>query len=168
MVVAGTAQIGVIEQGRRRPIPGGGSAGFAREKCGDAFAVERADFERAGGDGLGARRINAAIELQNAEAGSKALLGMAPAGEHGRGQPLGVRPDPGGPATESVRRPLGIAPMRTGHVRRIRAEPRATVAALVQADALTAVEYLDHPRGGAHVDLGVNEGMRAPPFSQRS
>ncbi|CAN2536078.1 hypothetical+protein [Methylocapsa aurea] len=36
----------------------------------------------------------------------------------------------------------------------------AHVAALVQADALTTVKNLDHPLGDAHVDLGVDEGVR--------
>ena len=77
MVVAGAAQIGVIEQGRRPVFPGG-RRGFAREQRDDAFAIERADLERAGGDGFGARGLHASIKLQNAEAGAKALFGMAP------------------------------------------------------------------------------------------
>ena len=110
MVVAGAAQIGVIEQGRRPVFPGG-RRGFAREQRDDAFAIERADLERAGGDGFGARGLDASIKLQNAEAGAKALFGMAPTREDGDDQPFGVRPDASGPATEAVRRPIGVAPM---------------------------------------------------------
>src|SRR3974390_2057107 len=101
MVIAGAAQIGVVEQRRRPAIPGGRRAGFAGEQRGDAFAIESADFQRAGGDGFGESRIDAAVKLQNAEAGPEALFGMAPAGEDGRDEPLGVRPDPGAPAAEA-------------------------------------------------------------------
>ena len=100
-------------RGRRARVAAvpGGRRGFAGEQRGDALAIERADLEGAGRDRFGARGIDAAIKLQNAQAGAKALFGMSPAGEHGGDQPLGVRPDLAGPAAEPVRRPLGVAPM---------------------------------------------------------
>jgi hypothetical protein len=48
MVVAGTAQIGVIEQGGGRIVLGGRVVGFASEQRGDALAIEDADLEGAG------------------------------------------------------------------------------------------------------------------------
>ena len=50
MVVAGTAQIGVIEQRGGTAFLGGGVVGLAGEKGGDALAIEDAQFEGAGGD----------------------------------------------------------------------------------------------------------------------
>ena len=43
---------------------------------------------------------------------------------------------------------------------RVRAVPAAHVAALVHADALTAMEDLDRARGDAHIDLGMDERVR--------
>ena len=85
---------------------------------------------------------------------------MRPTGEHGGDQPLGVRPDLAGPAAESVRRPFGVTPMGAGHVVRVRAVLAAHVAALMGADALAAMEDLDHARGDPHVDLGADERVR--------
>ena len=130
------------------------------EERGDALAGERADLQGAGRHRFGSRRIDAAIELQDAEAGAKALFGMPPAGEHGDDQPFGVRPDLAGPAAEPIRRPVGVTPVRTRHVIGIRAVPAADVATLVDADALTAMEDLDHARGDAHIDLGADQRVR--------
>ena len=85
---------------------------------------------------------------------------MRPAGEHGGDQAFGVRPDLAGPAAEPIRRPLGVAPVGTGHVVGVRAVLAAHVAALMDADALTAMEDLDGARGDPHVDLGANERVR--------
>src|SRR5271169_2690085 len=114
MVVAGTAQIGVVEQR-------GGSAVIGRrvltgEEGSDALAIEDAQFDSAGRDRLEAGRVEAAIGAQNAEAGAEPLFGMRPAGEHGADQAFGVRPDLAGPAAEPIRRPLGVAPVGAGHV----------------------------------------------------
>src|SRR5512135_1187384 len=109
MVVTGAAQICVVDQRRRRIFLGG--CGFAREESGDVFATERANLERTGRDGFGETGINAAIKLQDPEAGSKALLGMAAAGEHGRDQSLRVLTDLGRPAAEAIRCPGGVTPV---------------------------------------------------------
>ena len=111
MVVAGAAQIGVVEERRLAAVLGGGLVALSGEEGGDALASERADFEGAGRDRFGARRIDAAIRAQDAKAGAEALFGMRPAGEHGDDQPFGVRPDLAGPAAEPIRRPLGVTPV---------------------------------------------------------
>ena len=69
MIVAGTAQIGVIEQRGGRFVLGGCVVGLAREKGRDALAIEDAQFEGAGGDRFEAGGINAAKRAQNAQAG---------------------------------------------------------------------------------------------------
>ena len=50
MIVAGTAQIGVIEQRGGRFVLGDRVVGLAREKRRDALAIEGAEFEGAGRD----------------------------------------------------------------------------------------------------------------------
>src|SRR5947209_1165394 len=65
-----------------------------------------------------------------------------------------------GPAAEPIRRPFGVAPVRTRHVLRRRAVLAADVAALVNCDALTTMEHLDHACGDAHLDFGADEGVR--------
>ena len=130
------------------------------EEGGDALAGEPADFESAGRHRFGSIRVDAAIQFQNAKAGAKALFGMRAAGENRGDQPFGARPDLGGPPAEPVRRPLGVTPVRTRHVIGIRAVPAAQIATLMDADALTAVENLDHAGGDAHIDLGADQRVR--------
>src|SRR5208337_1819975 len=120
MVVAGTAQIGVVEE-RGRTVLGGSGVGFAGEKGGDALASEDAQFDGAGRHRFDADRIEAAIRAQNAEAGAEPLFGMRPTGEHGADQAFGVRPDLAGPPAEPVRRPLRVAPVGAGHMVGVRA-----------------------------------------------
>ena len=61
MVVAGTAQIGVVEEGGRTAVLGGSRVVFAGEEGGDALAIEDAQFDGAGRDRLEAGGIEAAI-----------------------------------------------------------------------------------------------------------
>src|SRR5271169_6392855 len=159
MVVAGTAQIGVVEE-RGRTVLGGSGVGFAGEKGGDALAIEDAQFDGAGRHRFDADRIEAAIRAQNAKAGAEPLLGMRPAGEHGADQAFGVRPDLAGPTAEPIRRPLGVAPVGAGHMVGVRAVLAAHVTALMDADALAPMEDLDGSRGDPHVDLGADERVR--------
>ena len=160
MVVAGTTQIGVIEKRGGTAFPGRGVVRLAREKGSDALAVEDAQFEGAGRDRFDACRVDAAIGAQNAQAGAEPLFGVRPAGEHGADQAFGVGSDLAGPAAEPIRRPLGVIPVGTGHVVGLRAVLAAHVAALVDRDALAAMECLDRARRDANLDLGANEGVR--------
>ena len=157
MVVAGTAQIGVIEKRGGTAFPGHGVVRLAREKGGDALAVEESEFERAGGDRFKESRIEATIRAQNAQASAEPLFGVRPAGEHGVDQAFGVRSDLAGPAAEPIRRPLGVIPVRAGHVVGVRAVLAAHVAALVGRDALASMECLDCARRDANLDLGANQ-----------
>ena len=126
----------------------------------DALAIEDAQFDGAGRDRFDADRVEAAIGAQNAKTGAEPLFGMRPAGEHGADQAFGVRPDLAGPAAEPIRRPLGVAPVGTGHMVGVRAVLAAHGAALMGADALAAMEDLDRARGDPHVDLGADQRMR--------
>ena len=183
MVVAGTAQIGVVEERGRTAVIGRRVA-LTGEEGGDALAIEDAQFDGVGRHRLDAGRVEAAIRAQDAQAGAEPLFGMRPAGEHGADQAFGVRPDLAGPAAEPIRRPLGVTPVGAGHVVGVRAVLAAHVAALVDADALTAMEDLDRARGDPHLNLGADERVwnriqkvmdldviveidpRAPPFRE--
>src|SRR5271169_2953287 len=184
MVVAGTAQIGVVEERGRTAVLGGSGVAFAGEEGGDALAIEDAQFDGARRHRFDAYRIEAATRAQNAKAGAEPLFGMRPAGEHGADQAFGVRPDLAGPTAEPIRRPLGVTPVGAGHVVGVRAVLAAHVAALVDADALTAMEDLDRARADPHLNLGADERVwnriqkvmdldviveidpRAPPFRE--
>src|SRR5208337_706654 len=159
MVVAGTAQIGVVEEGGGAVL-GGSWVAFAGKEGGDALAVEDAQFDSAGRDRLDADRIEVAIGAQDAKAGAEPLFGMRPAGEHGADQAFGVRPDLAGPPAEPIRRPLRVAPVGAGHMVGVRAVLAAHVTALMDADALAPMEDLDGARGDPHVDLGADQRVR--------
>src|SRR5208282_5101474 len=159
VVVAGTAHVGVVDE-RDGAAVRARRTELAGEERSDALAVEDAQFDGAGRDRLEAGRAEAAIGAQNAKAGAEPLLRMGPAGEHGADQGFGVRPDLAGPAAEPIRRPLGVAPMGAGHVVGVCAVLAASVAALMGADALAAMEDLDRSRGDPHVDLGADQRVR--------
>ena len=82
---------------------------------------------------------------------------MRPAGEHGDDQAFRVRSDFPGPAAEPIRRPLGVAPVGTGHMVGVRAVLAAHGAALIGADASAAMEDLNRACGDSHVDLGADQ-----------
>ena len=72
--VARTTNIGMIEQRRLgAALVCGSTIQIVAEDGGDAPIVHRADVERAGRDRLGARRLDAAIEPQDAETGVNRL-----------------------------------------------------------------------------------------------
>src|ERR1700722_4311967 len=160
MVVAGTAQIGVVKERRLAAVFRRRLVALLGQERGDALAIERAEFEGAGRDRLDMNRIDAPIRAQDAEAGPEALFGMRPTCEHGDDQPFGARSDFAGPSAESIWRPFGVAPMRAGHVVWVCPVLSAQVTALVGADALAAVEYLDGAGRNPHVDLSAQERVR--------
>jgi len=61
MVVAGTAQIDVVEERGRTAVLGRRIVVFAGEKGGDALAIEDAQFDGAGRHRFDADRVEAAI-----------------------------------------------------------------------------------------------------------
>src|SRR5271166_6025960 len=134
MVVAGTAQIGVVEERGWTAVLGGGGVAFASEEGGDPLAIEDAQFDGAGRHRFDADRIEAAIRAQNAKTGAEPLFGMRPAGEHGADQAFGVWPDLAGPTAEPIRRPFGVAPVGAGHMVGVRAVLAAHVTALMDAE----------------------------------
>jgi len=160
MVIAGAAQIGVVEKRRLAAVPGSGFVALLGEERGDAVTSERADFEGAGRNRFGVRRIDAAIKAQDSKASAEALFGMRPAGQRRGDQPFGIGSDLAGPAAEPIRRPIGVTPVGTRHMVGFRAAPTADVTTLMDADALAAMEYLDHAGGDPHIDFGSNERVR--------
>lgn len=103
MEVARAAKIAVFADG----CGFGGIAGSLvdGDERADAFAVQSADLDRAGGCGLGMRRGDCPVKLEHAETCSEALFQMRTAGENGYDKPVSLRPDGGAPAPELLRRP---------------------------------------------------------------
>ena len=79
MVVAGTGQIGVVEE-RGGATVLGGAVRLVGEERSEALAIEDAQFHGARRHRFDADRIEAATRAQNAEAGAEPLFGMRPAG----------------------------------------------------------------------------------------
>src|SRR5690606_21864202 len=158
MKIAGAAQVCVFRDG-------GGFGGMpvglvGGEECGDGLAGQPADLDGTRRHSLGALAGKIAIEAQDSEACPEALFGMWPAGENGGDQAFGLGTDRRAPAPETIRCPLGVAPMRTRHMIGVRAKARPPIAALMRGDALATVEYLDHPGGGTDIDLLADEAVR--------
>src|SRR5258707_12615323 len=125
MELTGPAQIGMFDDC---------AVGIARsafelvgDDGGDALVGQFADRGRAGPDQLGAFGINILEQPKHAETGPESLFGMRPIGQDGEDEPLGVGPDPPPPAPESIGSPLGVTPMRTGHLIAISSVPAAAI-----------------------------------------
>ncbi len=91
MKVAWAAKIGVLADG-------GGFVGMpgclvGADEGGDTLAVQSADLDGAGGNGLSLARVYLPVEIEDAKACSKALFGMRAAGKNGDHQPLGLGAD---------------------------------------------------------------------------
>jgi hypothetical protein len=82
VVVAGAAGVGVQDRRSVRGVLRCLALEPVLEDGGDALVIERADLHCAGGDRLRSGGIDAAIEAQDAEAGTKPLLRMWPSGQH--------------------------------------------------------------------------------------
>src|ERR1700675_3034202 len=151
MEVTGAAQIGMVDDCVL------GSARTAFELVGDdgsdALVGQCADRDRARRDQLGAFGINILEQPKHAETAPESLLGMRPIGQDGEDEPLGVGPDRSSPASEPIGCPLGVTPMRTGHVIGISAVPAPAITALVSRNTHPPMEQLDGPGGGANIDL---------------
>src|SRR5258708_2735073 len=93
MVVAGAADV-VVQQWRVvRGLRRRRSVESVFEDRGDARVGQRADLDGPQADPLGPGGINAAKQAEHAEAGTKPLFWVRPAGQHGDDQRLGVRSD---------------------------------------------------------------------------
>src|SRR4030088_2061912 len=120
---------------------------------GDALVGQCADRDRGGRDQLGAFGINILEQPKHAETGPESMFGMRPIGQDGEDEALGVGPDRSPPAPESIGSPLGVTPMRTGHVIGISAVPAAAIKTLTSSKTQTPREQLDGPNGGTNIDL---------------
>jgi hypothetical protein len=92
MEVVGTAQVRMGDDRLRLGGSRGGAVELVGDDRGDALVGECADRNGAGGDGLGACRVEILEQPENAEAGAESLLRMRPVGENGDDQPLGSGP----------------------------------------------------------------------------
>src|ERR1700675_2631904 len=109
---------------------------------GDALVGQCADRDGADRNQLGAFGINILEQPKHAETGPESLLWMRPIGQDGEDEPLGVGPDRSPPAPESIGSPLGVTPMRTGHVIGISAVRAAAITALMSSNRHTPMEQL--------------------------
>ncbi len=130
------------------------------DERGNRLAGQAADLDGPCRNDLGALAAEVAIEAQDAEACSEALLGMGPAGENGDDQPFGLRTDGRAPAPEALRRPFGVSAVGARHVRGVCSIARPAIAALMDRDAFAAMEDLDHSRGRPDIDLLTDERVR--------
>src|SRR6202171_4428154 len=157
MEVTGAAQIGMFDD----RVLGIVRTAFelVGDDGGDALVGQCAYRDGAGRDQLGAFGINILEQPKHAETGPESLLWMRPIGQDGEGEPLGGGPDRSPPAPESIGSPLGVTPMRTGHVIGISAVPAAAIAALMSSHTHPPMDQLDGPGSGANVDLFPDQAV---------
>ncbi len=117
------------------------------------FAIEDAEFDSAGRDRFDAVHVDAAIGAQNPRQVRNPCSGCGRLASAAAIKASVLGPIFSGPAAQPVRRPLGVTPVGTGHVLGLRAVLSAHVAALMDRDALAAMEHFDHARGDANLDL---------------
>ena len=119
----------------------------------------RADLDGAFGGGFDPFGAIGAGEANDAETGSKALLGMGPRLQDLLAQRRRRRPDQARVLPDALDRPAGVTPMGGGHmlgngrVLAVAAHPH------MRGDPLALEENLDGPRGQPHVDLGAGEAI---------
>ena len=153
------ADIGMVEharalRGRRSAIV------IVLKNGGDALVSKRPNGNGPGRNSLDTSGLDPAKELEDAETGSKGLLGMPATGEHRNDEPLCIRPDRARPAFEAFWCPFSNELMGTRHVVQVGAGAGTTIAALMNGDAIRAVEYLDDAAGNAHLHLLLEQSVR--------
>jgi|SRR5690606_15781157 len=87
---------------------------------------------------------------------------MWPAGENGGDQAFGLGTDRRAPAPETIRCPLGVAPMRTRHMIGVRAKARPPIAALMRGDAAVR----DGIEEALELDVIIRRDPRQAPFGE--
>jgi hypothetical protein len=130
----------VVEERGGAAVLGGGMVRLAAEEGGDALAIEDAQFDGAGRHRFDADGVEAAIGAQNTKTGAEPLFGCGRLASTALIKPSVFGPILPGPAAEPIRRPIGVAPVGTGHMVGVRAVLAAHVPALVGPDALAAME----------------------------
>ena len=158
MVVAGTTQIGVVEQRGGAAVLGGG--GLALRARREATPLQlRTPSSTARADTASTRTGSRPRYERECARQCGTPVRDAAGGEHGADQAFGVgrscRPN-GGTDPASTRR----SAVGAGHMVGVRAVLAAHVTALMDADASAPMEDLDGSRGDPHVDLGADERVR--------
>jgi hypothetical protein len=117
------------------------------EDGGDGGIGAGADLERPLASGLEALAAMAFGEPEDADAGAKALLGMAAFAHDDINESSGVGPDVSGLTADPLRGPGGVAAMRARHVFGERGVAAVGAAAQMTGDAFAGSEDLDGPVG---------------------
>src|SRR5947207_3471503 len=124
----------------RAPVRGGLLCGvtiqLVVEDGFDRAVGERADVDGTGCSGLEPLAAERLGEVDDAEAGAEALLGVGPVLEDQRAQGGGCRADRSGVLADAVDGPVGVTAMAGRHVLRQRGVLMIAAAAPMRGDAL--------------------------------
>ncbi len=124
------------------------------------------DLQGAAAGGLEPVGAVSLAQAQDAEAGTKALLGMRLLLEDGLDQAGGLGPDRVGLMLQALVGPAGIAAMRARHVRRHGGVPPRLPGTEMARNPAAAVEQLDggrgDPRGQRLADQAVRDRVVMP------
>jgi hypothetical protein len=160
MVIARAADVGMKD---RRALCGARMDGMPIELVVEDGAnrsvSERADLDGAGGGGFQPRDTKWARQMEDAEAGAKALLGVGPLLENEIAERRGCRPDEGGVSTDAAYGPVSITAMTGWHVVGDGGVLAVAASALMRGNALTSGKNLHGPTGEADLDLGAGEAV---------
>src|SRR5580704_1962615 len=126
----------------------------------DRAVGARPDLERAGASGFEALAATGLGEPQDAYARAEALLGVRALPQDDLDQRRGVAPNLAGLPPQSLRRPVGIAPMARRHVLAHRRMLAIGGRAHMRRNALAAMEDLDRARRNARPNLLTQQLMR--------
>ncbi len=99
-------------------------------------------------------------QLEDAEAGTEALLGVGPFAQDHLDQSCCAGPDLGRRSPEPLGRPVGIATVRGGHVLAQRGVATVRGSPQMRCDALALMEDLYRPGGLAHPEPLFEQLMR--------
>jgi len=146
-----------------RPVVGGGIALSAVdvvfEDRGDRAVGQAVDLDGAAAGGFETVGSIAFAQAQNAEAGTKTLLGMGLPFENGLDQAGGVRADGLGFGLQPFMGPAGIAAMSARHVLADRGVPSLLPGSKMARDPAAAMEQFDRGRGDACCDRLLDQAM---------
>ncbi len=125
-----------------------------------------ANLQRTAASGIDPVAAEALVEADDAEASSKALLGMRPVGKNALAQQRNIRPHRRGFALNPFNRPVGKAAMRRGHMIGDRRVLAVAAGAPVSGNSLALVEDLDRIGGDTSLDLlagkAIGNGIIVP------
>ena len=146
-----------------RPVVGGSialpSVDVVFEDRGDRAVGQAVDLDGATAGGFETVGSIAFAQAQNAEAGTKPLLGMRLSFEDGLDQTGGMRTDTLGILLQPLMGPAGIAAMRARHVFADRGVPSLLPGSEMARGPTAAMEQFDRGRGDTCRDRLLDQAM---------